>query len=59
MGKGITNDRGHRDRRAKEKHKNISKKQADQQRRVKEFEKSKAKEVKVAEKKREFELKKL
>jgi len=29
MGKGIDNGKGHRDRRAKEKHKNISKKQAD------------------------------
>ena len=59
MGKGIDNGRGHRDRRAKEKHKNISKKQADYQRKAKEFEKSKAKEVKVREKQREFELKKL
>jgi len=29
MAKGIENIRGHRDRRVKEKHKNISKKQAD------------------------------
>lgn len=59
MGKGIVGERGHRDRRAKEKHKNISKRQADRERRVKEFEKSKAKDEKVAHKKREFELKKL
>lgn len=57
MAKGIAS---HSERRhAKEKHKNISKKQADKERRVKDFQKSQAKQLKLNEKRKEFELKKL
>ena len=54
MGKGFVSHK--HSRHAKEKHKNISKKVADKQAKVKEFNRSKLKEAKVMEKKQDFEL---
>ena len=57
MGKGQIQQRNHRH--SKEKFKNISKKQSDKERKVKEFNRSKLKDAKLQEKKKEFELQKL
>ena len=57
MGKGQIQHRNHRH--AKEKFKNISKKQSDKERKVKEFNRSKLKDAQLQEKRKEFELQKL
>lgn len=58
MAKGLISSHSSK-RHAKEKHKNISKKQADKERRIKDHHKSKEKEAKANEKKKMFEMRKL